>query len=1630
MKKSTKILVLLLSLTLILAGLVIAASAEESVSGATYVDANGATQTASDLATAIANAKEGTTVTLTGDTTVAASIDVTKTITIDLNGYTLTTTCNNVFKTDTNHKNFTIKGNGKITATGILINNTKKNFTQNFTIEGDEKGIVITHDGTTSKSLLYASSGNWKLSNVNITSTNIGKSYLIQTASKGSMHSLVNYEFNSVKINAKNAETAGTDEIVTSGTYSASILRMGGRATATLNYCNWGGNVAAFAFEGQVDDLDIDGDGNKTEYMQTGDFLKINNSYINMSRGYTSDNKNDEIGIFGAYGSIGGNIIVTDSQLLSSFRPVLLNNTYNNGAVILNNSILGQNGTNKSQLTRSANVVFNEGSALVYTHSNYLAGNEGYSVKFSKGARMNANGYLSLITDGKTGVSSNTSANIAQYADGTSIKNSTTYKIVYDPQGSTDYPYVVVDYDYVSVDTPAYEYSLTSKLADSDTVWNGAGSYGNITSVNNNAYWKFISSGSKNSNGSVPEFLFQSASITENAYDVVVVETDFAGDVFGGFSLFRFGLQTTGKNNGLFKVKNDGTVDYGYFTPAEGAPTKLSLGEWHRVTIIADIKNANTIYCYIDGTYIGSRAINSEGPKVSGSTGPRFSVDGVTDPNSSLYVDNVSVRGYGDGTGSALTDNGAKFLSVNGGKAVNKGIVASDTVKTALGYPVATLNDLPGATVSLNRDIDLVQTITEDGVKIATNGYALKYTKESLPTYITLDNEGNHTYYDFNTAHGGVNYKFFTGNYNNADQLADPAYWTEAFAKLGHDVSALCDYTKLETLKDIVIDNHWYNAVPNGWSTEMGSLNAENVGVLYPEDVEGYDGSTVALYPSYDFNLAYVFVVLNSDGSFNRGLSKKPDGGSILSNGQVFGSGLKAVMLAYGETLVLQTDFDVQSSFNNVWNQGSKDSGAVDKTLSIDFNGHVVRVDSNLNQNGSSYKNAEVVITTGTGEIVNVYSSYPGAKLENYGVKDGKVTGGQLFNFSSGTKEFITDETTEQNTALNVGTVTVNGKTIPGSNLTLEASVIVNAYYGDSTCKINIDGVTAVKNASDFTGLFVNRLYYGELNVTNCTIVDTLGGGIVDGHTEGIEDTDNDGTLELTDTRALAKCLFDNCTIIVNNDGGNIVKNNYSFKSLTFKNCTTNGRLNGSNLKDVVVLGNGNAYFSTNVNNLTDNAVKANWNNGMTLGGVDTITVQTFSLNPEVEVTSRDWDYITTSYVIAINGYEGEADQVLPTLSTKTVNEADAFEVTFKGIGDNKDTTELYANGGKIVSVPTPESYVGTIVTFTTDGTYDKEVVTVVTEPAVYTPNFVAKANITGLKANLSLYANFNINLYIPASYKDYVTVADYNYAEVNVDGVDYLQVTAEQLCSNAADAVVFTLNVSEAGYVTDANVSVSIVSYATSILVDSKATFTDSDKVLMCYMLNYANEAEKFFDGAANDSIATLLTTYSAYTAKYNYVKNYDDKNVTNTNLSAAFNSATVSLESAPAFVLNLKDGFVGTVTVKYGENNVRTYNVTKDTQRAITIEGMKVYNFGTYLEISAVGTIGETEINITDGKYTLDTFAAYHVANAADENSATKDLSLEALDLIDALSAYAEVAEQYKLGTLEAVINPPVAE
>ena len=297
-----------------------------------------------------------------------------------------------------------------------------------------------------------------------------------------------------------------------------------------------------------------------------------------------------------------------------------------------------------------------------------------------------------------------------------------------------------------------------------------------------------------------------------------------------------------------------------------------------------------------------------------------------------------------------------------------------------------------------------------------------------------------------------------------------------------------------------------------------------------------------------------------------------------------------------------------------------------------------------------------------------------------------------------------------------------------------------------------------------------------------------------------------------------------------------------------------------------------------------------------------------------------------------------------------------------------------------------------------------------------------AFADLEGLKANLSLYSDFLVNLYIPAAYAQYITtVNEKALAEGTVnfgDAAEFVKATVAKNANEASDDAVFEIKLNDGERTATKIVRLSITDYATKILAGD--TFADTDKALMYYMLNYANEVAKYPDGSADAEIAALLETYVQWNV-VDVAKNFGNA-VADKGLDSVFSYAGITLEAAPAFTFTPNGKFTGTVTVTYGDGNVREYTVPENSEAKILVEGMKIYNFATNITVTAVGTIAgvDGEQTVT-GTINLDTYAKYHTENAANDESATKADSAAALDLINALYDYVKVAEQYKAGTLE---------
>jgi hypothetical protein len=171
-----------------------------------------------------------------------------------------------------------------------------------------------------------------------------------------------------------------------------------------------------------------------------------------------------------------------------------------------------------------------------------------------------------------------------------------------------------------------------------------------------------------------------------------------------------------------------------------------------------------------------------------------------------------------------------------------------------------------------------------------------------------------------------------------------------------------------------------------------------------------------------------------------------------------------------------------------------------------------------------------------------------------------------------------------------------------------------------------------------------------------------------------------------------------------------------------------------------------------------------------------------------------------------------------------------------------------------------------------------------------------------------------------------------------------------------------------------------------------------------MYYMLTYANEAYKYFGDKTNynATITALLETYATAKGEGMAEQTYA-KAIENLAFGKVITEATVDLGAAPAFVFTVANGFEGTITVSYA-GNTKTLTV-KDGKAIVT--GMKVYNFGADVIVTAEGTVNGENVTET-ATYNLDTFVKYHVNNEAAESQAC-------VALLKALYDYVTCADLY---------------
>ena len=1656
MKKLTKILVLLLSVALVCTGLIIAVSADD----ATF-----------DLAGAISSANDGDTITLTGNATISSDTKIEKNLTIDLGGYTITSKTGSAFSLQTAAVNLKIVGTGKINLGGQLV---AMNYAgASFSIEGSsaKDKIEIVHDGSVYKRIFWTgenSDGSVTFKNVSVKTKHHPNG---MTASEAYIHSLgtVTFSFENfdfycgVKytgvIKEKNQSYSAFYFLGKYGNGAISIKNSnidttgGGIILNGLKAAN-NSDVIVTVDNSTIRTVSSDGMTRVSTFYPGKEFasnatskgtILINNSIIEASYSLFNGGKEEDTQKI----TVDGEEKTVPKQIYTEPQNIIeVRNSH-----IAITSVNPNNGEHYSN-TRGATVRYYEGSTLAAPGYNLGAVFTG-TIDNTTGTLTDSaeNSGLCFYEGARVSAGSTTNFHKHQYVrfpDGSNASNSTTYDLIFDPVGDPMYPWVVVKLVDGALPEGAKDYSAGfkfdgavtannfwyfdfsdcfKKVTDShrDTYMAGDGAYsseaqlsmsnglfghfgfegqdglyGTFKSahINGNEALKYVvtplstdpDAETRDYSGKDNYFLLGDGSrkgvMKTQTYKVMVFDIDIGTDSGMYPKMSRFAINgryidSSGSNKSNasgtgISIAPDGTLTFGSTT------TQLSTEEWNRITAVCYMETTEkgTIYYYLNGELLGTTTAYTVNDATSFLQGFRINMAAQEQTvGASILFDNYTIRLYSDylgDSGTAPDPTLYNYYTTDVHKTVtdNYSAFAAASVNGKLYGTLTEAAEAAAATgTSVKLENNVTETVNVDAYVLA-NGYTLNTLDGSAGLITHTDAEGNVYAY---TLDKSLSYKVnFVFEY-------DGTTYGPVSAGVGAVPADLFE-GNLPAEKNEKIDGHWKSSVFLGWQY---TVNGEAKDASNPIDVDfarDNDGVDFIVTPIYEWQMKYAWVIEAADGTLRTG------GESTTLN---TGTWTQAKFAA-GETFVAQADTLTFTWYVTVTSKTS----TAEEVYNFDLNGHTIISDWRSNDsNAKSYG----TFILGEYDTHNIYSSRPGGYLLDIGnnsKSDFTRYGGDLFRID------------KPNAKLNVGDVTLGGVEYKyGENLTVNATAAVRVHGDAVNSEANIKGCTLVRSIGKH-GNALNALIYcvnseeGNYVSTTTTVTDAkiviIAGYLFGSNTEA-------------NSKSSYNTTFNNCTIISAN--GDLFRNVSSKNTITFNNCVIHGNIKatGESYGNVIVkdtVSNLNAYAAP------EGYANASWNVPMSLGeGVETLTVHKIG----TVSTDRNAAVKLNAWTIGIESTDACSNFKLGSPAVKTVPKEDVVNVTYNGLG-GATASVSYALGGNVVDYKLA-NYTSTAFTLTHNGNYTEEYAKGLTKEGTYVYNadadcYTAEVSLSGLSVNVSLYADFGLNLYIPAKYDGLVTVD--GKALTKVLGGTYLKSESRMVeCDKASESVTFTIDVSEAvgnktvsGTVT---VTLSITDYA-EVILDVNNSYTAADKVLVYHMLNYSNEAAKYFNaGVADETVSAILADNEYITTYYNASSEYDEY-IESSGLSSVVDTVSICLSPSPAFVINVKEGFKGIVTVSYASNNVtKTFNnfeseaATED-NCSVTVNGMKAYNFGTVLNITVSGTLMGEDVYV-QGQYSLDTYV---------KDSIGKDH----FNLAEALRVYSEVSEAYKLKTLEGKI------
>lgn len=536
----------------------------------------------------------------------------------------------------------------------------------------------------------------------------------------------------------------------------------------------------------------------------------------------------------------------------------------------------------------------------------------------------------------------------------------------------------------------------------------------------------------------------------------------------------------------------------------------------------------------------------------------------------------------------------------------------------------------------------------------------------------------------------------------------------------------------------------------------------------------------------------------------------------------------------------------------------------------------------------------------------------------------------------------------------------MNGGACRGSTVTFEDLTITCGgpfYRGCDKNTLTIDNVKCLRTRDTN----YSCIYTGNENgtITNSTFTGTCGGSVaLFTNNKSTKDTTENGTINV-----------DNCEF------NNTYANNYSLfpddksrgqavtarQQVNFTNCKFNGSVSLT-YNGVYAESGADYHFGAG------NIFKTNDFDKSKIGDKFIMDFSASLVKYNVPMTTYYTD-LTTGEQVAMNwtaGYTTTTDDKITTViwanSVGSLQEEYAVGGTAKFEGTYNDI--VTGNG---------------IYNLGFSGNFEEDLTNLTAGDHEFTP-IMNRSILLGVKYNLSLYTNFNVNLYVPKT--DKLTGISYTEGGENVlatapvvtiGGAQYYMLTVAVDADKIADDVAIYQTITDGANLYTGYTKANITKYATSVLTATDTTVFD--KELMMDMLNYAQETYKLFGGKANAAIAAILadTTNAAYASKATVVPT---SAADTTAIAGAIESAQLSLTAAPTFVFNIKEGFTGSVTVTYtnkkGDLVTKTENYTAAAAgTTLALDAMAVYDMLATLNITVTGDVAAT------GTYDLAAYA-----------------------------------------------------